>query len=90
MALMRRQVIQPTTEHENSMTKDVRAKLSEPEVSREKMKRPDDEVLKEELDRKILRTYGESRGEITKTLLVNGLVINHENKMTLSTVLEWE
>ena len=30
-------------------------------------------------NRKILRTHGESRGQITKILLLNRLLINHEN-----------
>ena len=47
----------------------------------EKMKRRDDEVLKEELNINSLRAHGESMCEMSKILLINRPVNNHENKM---------
>ena len=47
---------------------------------KEKNMRSDGGVINEEPNRKILRTHGECRGEITTSRLSNMSVINHENK----------
>ena len=58
---------------------------------KEKNRTPEEGVLSEEPDRKILRTHWESTGEINKTLLLNRPVINHETKMVDSIdSIEWE
>ena len=68
--IMRRRLIQPTREREEPTTKDARAKLSQHNILKEKNRRPEEGAINEEPNSKILRTQGESRGEITKTLLL--------------------
>ena len=60
-------------------------------MTKERSRRAEEGVISEEPNMKILRTQGESRGEITKTILLHKLVINHENKMVDAIdSVEWE